>query len=131
MIQAKLDGRKRRGAMTRKIAYQRVLLAVYMLADGEWSDVFATNAEICRDSGCSLAGVRRSLAEMERRGLISVFLIGCAADHPSGRVMVLMDHPRAASTCGTWRAYLDQRTDPAYVELRSMSPKWEKSNAAS
>ncbi len=87
--QARVDGRKRRGAMTREITYQKVLLAVYMLSD-DGGDCRADDRAIARECGHSIEAVRRSIAEMERRGVVWIF------DWRMGikrRNMALTDHP--------------------------------------
>ncbi len=92
MTPAKVDKRARRGAMTRAITYQRVLLAVYMLSgeDGVACDVPA--ARIGLECGHSVDVVSRSLKEMERRGVISTL---DQWDGLNRKVIVLMDHDGA------------------------------------
>jgi hypothetical protein len=91
MIQeAKKNGNRRRGQMTREITYQKVLLAVYVLSDGLLCS--SINREIAESCGHSIEAVRRSLAEMERRGVVMAF---DTRHGLSGRVIILMDHPDA------------------------------------
>jgi hypothetical protein len=91
MTHARANGNRRRGRMTREITYQKVLLAVYMLSDGLICRSF--NNQIAKECGQSPDAVRRSLAEMERRGVVNAF------DSRHGlrcRAIILMDHDDAA-----------------------------------
>jgi hypothetical protein len=92
MIEARVDGRKRRGAMTREITYQKVLLAVYWLSDDKGLVCSASNARIGRECGHSADAVSRTLAEMRYRGVVMDF---DTRDGLSSRKIILMDHPEA------------------------------------
>jgi hypothetical protein len=89
-----MTGRERRGAMIREITYQKVLLAVYILSDEDGLACRACNARIGRECGPSGRTVARVLAEMRRRGLIETL---DSRDGLSHRMIVLMDHPMAAT----------------------------------
>jgi DNA-binding Lrp family transcriptional regulator len=85
--------------MTREITYQKVLLAVYVLSDGLICRAF--NKEIAEECGHSSEAVRRSLAEMERRGVVEAY---DTRHGLNGRAIILMDHqdgPRLAERIKT------------------------------
>jgi hypothetical protein len=92
MIQeARKNGNRRRGQMTREITYQKVLLAVYVLSDEEGLDCHASDRALAEASGRSVSSVRWALAEMERRDVIWIFgpKIGLKR-----RSFSLTDHPK-------------------------------------
>jgi hypothetical protein len=91
---AEMTRRGRRGAMTREIAYQKVLLAVYVLAEEDGLACYTFNTGIARECGVSPAAVGRAVAEMERRGVIRTF---DWRDGLNCRMIVLMDHPEGRS----------------------------------
>lgn len=115
MIQdARIDGRKRRGAMTRENTYQKVLLAVYILADEDGLACDVPVARIASECGHSIVAVQRSIAMMMERGVVE------AIDQSNGlnrRILVLMDHPKArdfiaevkAGVKAKWQAEVRER----------------------
>ena len=82
----------RRETTTGQPVYQKALLAVYLLSDGDGLSCEATNAEIGRQSGLGVGDVKRLLALMRNRGDVKVF---GKRDGLAYRVIVLADHPEA------------------------------------
>lgn len=75
-------------------AYQRVVLAIYRLADGEGLFCRATNMEIAVEASLGIDAVRLHIHELERSGDLTTFSI--AGTKSNRRDMILMDHPAAA-----------------------------------
>jgi hypothetical protein len=103
--EARENGNRRRGRMTREITYQRVLLAVYALSDGLVCR--AINRELAEECGHSIPAVRRSLSEMERRGIVESF---DTRHGLNGRAIILMDHREGPSLAGRMRGDYAYRT---------------------
>jgi hypothetical protein len=109
-----LSKRDRRGAMTREITYQKVLLAVHMLTDEEGIACHETVARIGQECGHSADAVTRSIKTMIERGVVMTV---DQSDGLSYRVLVLADHPRAKEYVADlideidarWREQADRR----------------------
>jgi len=80
-------------ALRRLTKYNRVLLALYWLADDEGLICAATNAGIARAAGVSAATVGNCLRNLESEGTVAVY----ADKGLPCRVIVLLDHPEAAT----------------------------------
>jgi hypothetical protein len=82
--------RHRHQRLAKQMSYQRVLLAIYWLADDLGLVCAATNAQIARAAGRGVETVQGCLREMGRDGTVTA--LGHADGLPK-RVLVLMDTP--------------------------------------
>jgi hypothetical protein len=87
-----IEDRVGRVAAAEHLAYQKALLAVYLLADEAGLSCEATDAEIGRQSGLGVGPIGLLLSLMRDRGDVRVFGKG---DGLACRVIVLADHPEA------------------------------------
>ena len=74
-------------------AYQRVLLAIYRLADDDGLFCRATNMEIAAEAGLGIDTVRGHIHELERSRDLTTF--SNAGSNSHRREMILMDNPAA------------------------------------
>ena len=72
---------------------QKVLLAIYWLADEDGLYCHATNAELAKAAGVGVETVRGYLHGMEHDGTVVTF--GSRRSGTYRRLMILMDHPAA------------------------------------
>jgi hypothetical protein len=119
-----VDGRKRRGALTREITYQRVLIAIHMMSDERGVACDATVAEIARESGHSVEAVRRSIGMMFERGLVDSI---DSWDGLNRRILVLVDHPLAFAYMKDAKARIRAKRE---AEVRERVAKREARSAA-
>jgi hypothetical protein len=101
-----MSKRERRGAMTRSITYQKVLLAVHVLSDEEGLACNATVARIASECGHSIVAVQRSIKMMIERGVV---LVVGQWDGLNRRILVLADHPRAEAYIADVKAQVDAK----------------------
>lgn len=72
--------------------YQRTLMAVYWLSEPDGFRCYATNAELCRETGLGERTMKRYLRDLEKNGVIRH---APAHDRVSRRTLVILDHPDA------------------------------------
>jgi hypothetical protein len=86
---------------TRRRTLDRVLLAVYWLADSEGLTCEATDDQIGRAARCSPRTARSCLLELEANGHIDISL-AFQRIHKY-RYIILLDHPLSAATSRLFR----------------------------
>lgn len=90
--ETRVGGGKRPEPMPYHLAYRKVLLAVYILANREGLACEADDPEIGRQCGLAVGTVRKFLTLMRYKADIMVF---GRRDGLPCRVIILMDHPEA------------------------------------
>jgi hypothetical protein len=81
------------GAKRKYLARQRVVLAIYRLADDDGLFCWATNQELAVEAKLGAETIREHLHELEREGAVVTFRNSSSNSHR--RQTVLMDHPTA------------------------------------
>jgi hypothetical protein len=119
VITASTSKRDRRGAMTREITYQRVLLAVYMLSDDDGVACDESVARIGLECGHGGEAVSRSIRTMIERGIVRTLDV---RDGLNRRILVLADHPRAGAFIAGVKARIAAKRRAEY-EQRVASKK--------